>query len=35
MKHILRSYSDAEKASLFHGTAARVYRIDLGTEDPQ
>jgi L-fuconolactonase len=29
MKHITRSYSDEDKAALFHGTAARVYRIEL------
>jgi predicted TIM-barrel fold metal-dependent hydrolase len=29
LKHITRDFSDAEKAALFHGTAARVYRIDL------
>jgi L-fuconolactonase len=29
LKHIVLSYSHDEKAALFHGTAARVYRIDL------
>jgi L-fuconolactonase len=29
LKHIVRSYSHDERAALFHGTAARVYRIDL------
>jgi L-fuconolactonase len=29
LKHIVRIYSHDEKAALFHGTAARVYRIDL------
>jgi L-fuconolactonase len=28
LKHIVRSYSDEEKAALFRGTAARVYRIN-------
>ena len=31
MKHIVRGCSADEKAALFHRTAARVYRIDLGT----
>ena len=29
LKHIVRAASPAEKAALFHGTAARVYRIDV------
>jgi L-fuconolactonase len=29
LKHSVRDYSPSEKAALFHGTAARVYRIDL------
>jgi len=29
LKHIVRSYSADEKNALFHGTAARVYRIDI------
>jgi predicted TIM-barrel fold metal-dependent hydrolase len=29
MKHITRDATAAEKAALFHGTAARVYRIVL------
>jgi len=29
LKHIVRGASSSEKAALFHGTAARVYRIDL------
>lgn len=29
MKHIVQGYSADEKAALFRGTAARVYRIDL------
>jgi predicted TIM-barrel fold metal-dependent hydrolase len=34
VKHIVGHYSEAEKAALFHGTAARVYRIDLPTSGP-
>jgi L-fuconolactonase len=30
LKHIVRNFSADEKAALFHGTAARVYRINLG-----
>jgi predicted TIM-barrel fold metal-dependent hydrolase len=30
MKHIVRGCSADEKAALFHRTAARVYRLDLG-----
>ena len=30
LKHIVRSYSDTDKAALFQGTAARTYRIDIG-----
>ena len=33
LKHIVRGSSTDEKAALFHRTAARVYRIDLGTID--
>ncbi|UKA60421.1 amidohydrolase family protein [Arthrobacter sp. FW306-2-2C-D06B] len=33
MKHIVRNYSPAEKAKLFHGTAKRVYRLDLPDEN--
>ena len=29
LKHIVRNYSQDEKAAMFHGTAANVYRIDL------
>ena len=29
LKHIVKDHSAAEKAALFHGTAARVFRIDL------
>jgi len=29
LKHIVRSASRVDKAALFHGTAARVYRIEL------
>jgi predicted TIM-barrel fold metal-dependent hydrolase len=29
MKYIVQGYSSDEKAALFHGTAARVYRVDL------
>ena len=29
LKHIVRASSSDDKAALFHGTAARVYRIDL------
>lgn len=29
LKHIVKGSSDAEKAALFHRTAARVYRIDV------
>ena len=29
LKHITRGCSAAQKAQLFHSTAARVYRIDL------
>lgn len=29
MKHIVRAASPEDKAALFHGTAARVYRLDL------
>jgi len=29
LKHLVREASSAEKGALFHGTAARVYRIDL------
>jgi len=29
LKHITRGYSAADKAALFHGTAARVYRIEV------
>jgi predicted TIM-barrel fold metal-dependent hydrolase len=28
-KYIVGNYSDAEKAALFHGTAARAYRLEL------
>jgi len=31
MKLIVARYSDVEKANLFHDTAARVYRIEIGT----
>lgn len=30
-KRLAAGYSDGEKAALFHGTAARIYRIDLST----
>lgn len=30
MKRIVADYSEAEKTALFSGTAARVYRLDLG-----
>ena len=29
LKHIVRSYSDGEKAALFHRTAARVYNLSI------
>ena len=29
LKHIVRETQPEEKAALFHGTAARVYRIPL------
>ena len=29
LKHIVRNYSQDEKAAMFHGTAANVYRIEL------
>src|SRR5205085_4524485 len=29
LKHIVRNASPAEKAALFHGTAARIYRVAL------
>jgi len=28
-KHVVRDFSDEEKAALFHGTAARIYQIEL------
>ncbi|MBT2305448.1 amidohydrolase family protein [Variovorax paradoxus] len=34
LKYIVRSCTDAEKADLFHGTAGRVYRIDLESLSP-
>jgi predicted TIM-barrel fold metal-dependent hydrolase len=30
LKHIVRHATPTEKAALFHGTAARVYRVDTG-----
>ena len=35
LKTIVRSYSAAEKAALFHGTAARVYRMQLPARSTQ
>jgi predicted TIM-barrel fold metal-dependent hydrolase len=29
---MVRDFSEDEKAAMFHDTAARVYRIDDGTE---
>ena len=29
LKHIIKDHSASEKAALFHGTAARVFRIDM------
>jgi L-fuconolactonase len=33
LKHIVANYSQEEKATLFHGTAARVYRLSLSSAD--
>lgn len=34
LKRITRGCSEAEKAALFHGTAMRVYRIEIPSPDP-